>query len=396
MFGELSSQDSTPASVERSVVFHLILFTLAGDEIQLPIELQEFDRLGDFENVVLEYLPLIGKRSTFGCELEFVSVRTQKILADPIWDTLHENNCFNPVVRHCFVQAEHKGQLRQRAEAISVPAEDNDRVLPNAFSHVQDLRHVQVEMGVHTIGEAAWQSCQRLQIVKLPDTVVCLQDGVFQRCYELRIVLVPGCKQFGRIVFEECCSLSQIGATEDTANLLAPNAQVSPHAFAGCLALRQLNFEKTEANPLGCTRYVPQGCFLRSGITLLDLPADFNFLGPAACENCKRAQRVDLSLTDLIAIWGSTFARCSHLEQLCLPKRLRRIGQEAFLLCSSLREARTPPTLLYIAHRAFSGCTQLSQLLKQLKPHGEDHTWKAAPSRCATSLTSQTGLISYR
>ena len=62
MLGEISSQDSTPASAERSIVLHLILVTLAGDEIQLPIELQEFDRLNEFENAVL---PLIGTHSTF-------------------------------------------------------------------------------------------------------------------------------------------------------------------------------------------------------------------------------------------------------------------------------------------------------------------------------------------
>ena len=61
-------------------------------------------------------------------------------------------------MRHCFVQAEHKGQLKRRAKAIFVPAENTVRVLPNAFSHLQDLRHVQVEVGIHTIGEAAWQS----------------------------------------------------------------------------------------------------------------------------------------------------------------------------------------------------------------------------------------------
>ena len=140
--------------------------------------------------------------------------------------------------------------------------------------------------------------------------------------------------------------LVQIGA-EDTANQLAPNAQVSPHAPANQFR-----------------HYIPEGCFLGSGIEQLDLPADFNFLGPAACENCKRLQRADLSRTDLTAIWGSPFAHCSHLEQLCLPIGLRRIGQEAFLLCSSLREVHTPPALLYIAHSAFSGCTQLSRLLK--------------------------------
>ena len=98
MVGEISSQDSTPASAERSIVFHLILVTLAGEEIQMAIELQEFDRLSESENAVLESLPFIGKCSTFGCELEFVSLNTQTILADLIWDTLRECNSFSLVL----------------------------------------------------------------------------------------------------------------------------------------------------------------------------------------------------------------------------------------------------------------------------------------------------------
>ena len=61
--------------------------------------------------------PLIGKHGTFGCELEFVSMNTQTILADPILDTLQECNCFSLVVRQCFIQGEHEGQLRRRAKA---------------------------------------------------------------------------------------------------------------------------------------------------------------------------------------------------------------------------------------------------------------------------------------
>ena len=71
-------------SEERSLVLHLILTTFAGDDIQLSIELQEFDRLNEFENAALENLPYIGECSTFGCELDFVHKDTRKILADPI------------------------------------------------------------------------------------------------------------------------------------------------------------------------------------------------------------------------------------------------------------------------------------------------------------------------
>ena len=96
---------------------------------------------------------------------------------------------------------------------------------------------------------------------------------------------------------------------------------------------------------------MPEGSFCGSGIEQLRLPADFNFVGPIACENCKRLRIVDLTGTDIAAIWGSTFSHCAHLAQIWFPRKLRRIGQEAFLLCSSLQEVDTPPALLYIAAR---------------------------------------------
>ena len=310
------------------------------------------------------WVPYIGERSTFGCELDFVHEDTRKILADPIWDTLHENNRFNLIVRQCFAQAEPKGQLKSRVKAIRVPSSRTCRVLPHAFSHITDVRHVQVEAGIHTIGEAAWQSCMRFQVVLLPSTVVCLQDGVFRRSYLFRTVLAPGCKQFGIRVFEECCSLVQIGVNSDATDQLAAQAQFRPRAFEKCTALRQISFEKTEYDPSNLTRCLPECCFLEAGIASLHLPPDFTWIGPAACEHCTRLQLVDLSRTEINEILGSTFSHCSQLQQLSLAKKLRRLGREAFLKCTSLREVHTPPTVLYIAQRAFAGCTQLCKFHK--------------------------------
>ena len=66
-------------------------------------------------------------------------------------------------------------------------------------------------------------------------------------------------------------------------------------------------------------------CFLEAGIVSF-LPVDFNWIGPAACELCKRLQLVDLSQTNISQILGSTLAHCSQLERLSLANRLRRIG----------------------------------------------------------------------
>ena len=250
----------------RSSAPTLTLTTLAGEEIQLAIDPHEHDKLLDFENAVLEQLPYLGNSSTFGCELQFVQKDTHKVLADPIRSTLRANQCFYVIARQCLVEAAHKGRRTGDAKAIRVPFGMTDRILPQAFSFHAEVRHVQVEAGIRIVGEAAWRSCQQLQVVHLPDTVVCLRHGVFCRCYLLRAVTAPGCRQFGIKVFEACCSLTQIGATQHSDNQLAPQAQFRPRAFEKCTALRHLNMEQTEYDPANPNRCLPACCFLEAGI----------------------------------------------------------------------------------------------------------------------------------
>ena len=116
-----------------------------------------------------EQLPAIGGHSTFRSEFAFVHTDTGRILKNPIWDTLRDSNRFHLIVRQCFSQAEHKGQLKRIAKAIRVPPTRTAGAPPCLYTHV-DVRHVQVEAGIHTIGEAAWQRCNKLLIVHPPSS----------------------------------------------------------------------------------------------------------------------------------------------------------------------------------------------------------------------------------
>ena len=93
---------------------------------------------------------------------------------------------------------------------------------------------------------------------------------------------------------------------------------------------------------------------------------------------------VDLSQTCIIEILGSTFAYCSQLQQLSLPRNSRIIEQEAFLKCTSLQEVCIPPSLLYIARRAFAGCTQLRAVRKK----GKSKTWRGTCSMHLTNVSN--------
>ena len=365
-------------SKEKSPALPLTLTTLAGEDIAIVLDPREHDNLHNFENAVLEQLPHLGSNSTFGCELQFVQKDTHEVLTDSIRDTLRANQRLYVIARQCFVEAAHKGQLKGEVRAICVPCGKNDKIPPQAFSFHTEVRHVQVEAGIRIVGEAAWRSCQRLQIVHLPDTVVSLRHGAFRRCYVLRAVTAPGCKHFGIKVFEECCALNQIGTTRHPDNPLAPQAQLRPRAFERCTALRHLSMDKAEYDPAHPTRSLPECCFLEAGIVTLSLPPDFNWVGPAACARCQQLQIVDLSQTGIIEILGSTFAHCSQLQQLSLSWNLRTIEQEAFLhQCASLQEICIPPSLLYIARRAFAGCAQL----RVFRRMGKSKTWRGTYAR---------------
>ena len=376
MIAEHASVTSSQWSEERAMIFHLILTTLAGEEIQLALELNELSRLDEFEDEAIQQLPKLGGSSTFGCALTFVCRDSQVRLVDPIWQTLRNNYCFNVISQPCFEVAEHKGQVKGDAKAIRVPYSSTDRVIPQAFAHTRGARHVKVDEGIRIVAEEAWRNCQNLQIVHLANTVISLQTRAFQRCYALHTIFVPGRKQFGKQVFFDCCSLIQVGASEDMPNQLAPNAELMPQAFQKCLALQHIDLTKKEYDPNRLTRCLPEQCFLESGLTSLTLPPDFTWIGPAACECCPQLLTVDLSRSAVTEIMGGAFAHCGNLHNVQLPPKLRVIEESAFYKCTSLIEVMVPPTLLYVGSRAFAGCTQLSRFHRV----GKSATWRGTYS----------------
>ena len=87
MQSDMESQTSSLVSNERQLVVHLQLTSLSGEEYQVIVDLQEFDRFDEFETAVLEQLPTIGGTSTFGCELTFVRQDTGQLRLQPVSDS---------------------------------------------------------------------------------------------------------------------------------------------------------------------------------------------------------------------------------------------------------------------------------------------------------------------
>ena len=190
-------------------------------------------------------------------------------------------------------------------KAVRVPANPRGEIADRAFYAAPSIRRVEVAIGIQHIGIAAWQSCQQLQIVKLPPSVISLAEGTFMGCYVLREVAAPGCVQYGQRVFAECCSLGSVGVSHETedSSVLAPGAQLGKHAFESCLTLTTITFDMDRTNR---PRALPEGAFCGAGIEQLCLPNDFHNIGPRACENCKSLVEVNLMSTEVTALLSST------------------------------------------------------------------------------------------
>ena len=249
-------------------------------------------------------------------------------------------------------------------KAISVPMNGTGILPAKAFFAVARLRRVQVEVGYHTIERQAWRYCHTLTIVKLPSSVVTVSNAVFQGCYALTTVVMPGCLFLGARLFAECCALEQVGLLPDRPCRLACGATISPYAFEGCIRLAQIGLPQARATtgiqePTSPPEGLPTGCFHSSGIQDIHLSPTTEFIGRKAFAQCQQLITMDLSHTRVRIVQEQVFSHCRALVQVTLRKHLTEISAEAFEACVSLSTIALPPFVSSIGYRAFAECSSL-------------------------------------
>jgi hypothetical protein len=82
----------------------------------------------------------------------------------------------------------------------------------------------------------------------------------------------------------------------------------------------------------------------------------------------------------------NTFAHCSALKEVVLPRSITHLGDNAFFRCTSLTSVTLPDSLTHLGDDAFNQCTSLTSVTF---PDSLTHIGDAAFFQC-TSLTSVT------
>ena len=199
--------------------------------------------------------------------------------------------------------------LSGMGELTAVSGTDEKAIKNSYYDRLVDLK---LPSSLETIGEYAFQNCDKLVLDELPNSLEAVGKNAFDGCSKLALDELPsGLTSIGAYAFNDCENL----ALEE---LPAGVEDVPDCAFQGCISL-----------------------------ALAKLPANLSSIGQGAFNGCKKLA-ISALPAKVSSVGSSAFSKCEGLKAMALPSALQSIDKYAFEGCTSLAElsfyGENPPT----------------------------------------------------
>jgi hypothetical protein len=218
----------------------------------------------------------------------------------------------------------------------------------SAFSECYNLISITLSSSVDTIGYYAFEDCENMTSFQLPSSSALkyITDGAFNYCESLDSIFIPNTVTYiGADAFGDCYSLRSVFIPSTV-------SAIGEYAFADCRAditvdADNPNYSSEEGVLYDKDKSILIQCPLyRSGDFVI--PATVRTIGPAAFNHCSGITAI--SMPDLVTtISSEAFYDCSGLSSFTIPKTVTAIGLRAFMKCSGLTsiyvESATPVNL---------------------------------------------------
>ncbi len=229
-----------------------------------------------------------------------------------------------------------------------------------AFQTCNALTSLELPERLVSIGDYAFASCSKIKTLVLPTTLKSIGSCAFQACHALETVNLPAsievlkktdAGQFN--VFETCSALANI--TVDAAN---EHFMAVDNVLYAKTATADGNAVATEL--LFCPRK-------KAGSTTVKVPGTVSSVAANAFyynSTVKEIEFADLEGDNAsLTIGTNAFYYCTNLHTITLPEGLSTIAKEMFSGCTYITRIVIPSTVATIENKAFYGCSSLSELV---------------------------------
>lgn len=196
-------------------------------------------------------------------------------------------------------------------------------IMPQTFWRAEYMLHITIPESVTAIRYSAFQSCLRLESVKLPDNLQILEQSAFRGCNALKgtLVIPKNITVINDYLFTNCINLEGVVLPDGV-------TEIGSQAFAECNSLVKIN-----------------------------LPDSMQKIGYATFNKCTSLTHISLP-AKLKEIPENGFGWCLALESITLAEGLEVIGTDAFVQCTKLKSIEIPSTVTSINNAfRFTGIT---------------------------------------
>ena len=176
---------------------------------------------------------------------------------------------------------------------------------------------------VTSIGVYAFQFCNSLASITIPNSVTIISDYALRYCYSLTSVTIPNSiTSIGSNMFFYCYSL---------ASVTIPNGVTSirDSAFNSCYSLASVTIPNSVTTILA---YAFRSCYSLTSVTI---PSSVTSIGDFVFDGCRSLASVTI-LNGLTSIGDGAFSDCFPLASVTIPNSVTSIGSFAFENCYSV------------------------------------------------------------
>lgn len=253
-------------------------------------------------------------------------------------------------------------------------------ILSEAFRGCVAMKNIELPTTLTSIGPSAFAYCEGLESIVFPESVTDLQ-GCLSDCTSLTEVALPkSLTTLGDGMFIKCTSLRRVVVWEGGDGMSVPAAylKIPASTFLGCKNLEEVvwnapitEIEKNAFN--GCeklknypdmsnVRIIREEAFSYSGIETFTTPASMELMDrPFTHSHCLES----VTITHKMDVYGYlAFADCPKLTSFVFHDDIENLNEAWYMFsgCTSLEEIRLPKKLKKIDRYMFDGCTNLKRL----------------------------------
>jgi len=199
--------------------------------------------------------------------------------------------------------------------------------------------------------------CGKSDNYVIPDGVVSINSGAFDKCFNLKSVTIPSSVHtVSDYAFSYCNNLENVTIfSGDYSPNSSAKLSIGNYAFEFCSSLTSVLMSPSVTS-IGM--YAFQSC---SSLTNISIPPGVSTIGKRTFSDCVNLVSVTIP-TNITSIDDYAFSGCRSLASITIPESVTTIGDYAFEGCKSLTALTIPSEVSSIGNGAFEKCTSLTYL----------------------------------